>query len=827
MRHTLLLAASLFGLSASAALAQQTSVFYVAPNGSDAGAGTLRAPFATVARAQQAVRGLKRRGPVTVSLRGGTYFLARPLTFTSDDSGTASAPVTYAAYPRETPVISGGRPVTGWRRVSGTLWRAPAPAGLGNFRSLRVDDTDAVRARTPNFDPAHPHTGGWWFSQWSGLPWEKGGFGQAVGNAQAVGTKLSWDVTVPAGGAYTVWLRYAQAMRAPMGGNTTLRVGDAAPVALNDLPDTGDWSTFRWGKVAALALPAGAQTLTWENVKGGGLNLDAFVLTDDPAWTPNAAAEDVLPAAANGRHRLLIQAEAASKVVGEASVPKDAEGGPYDRIGVSPAQLAAVKNWAGAEVNIFPAWGWVNARLAVKSVDAERHFLSVDAHEQIWQNNRFYVENVREALDSPGEWFRDAKAGELLYQARGAEVPKTAVAPVMDRLLTLAGDPKTGRYVENIRFRGLTFSDTDYTLGGYYDQADSALWLTMARHCAVENCRFAHLGGYAVRLEQRSHANRIVRCTMANLGGGGVILLGNTATQPTDNVIAANDIHDCGRFYAHVAGVYVTTGSGNRISNNRIVRMPRYAVSLKSYDSKAYSHNNTVEYNDLEDTNLETNDTGAIETLGRDNADSGNEIRFNLIRNVVGLKVTTDGVLHTPFFTWGIYLDDFSSGTRVEGNVVDGTVVGAVCIHNGRNNVVQNNIFLNGSEMNIRLQPHGDDFMHNNVFRRNIVAYRDPKAILWYSYQGTWNRNILGEVDHNVYWHTGGLNLATTPQPITPEGPWAQWRAAGLDVHSVIADPQLTAPGRGDYRLKPTSPALKLGFQPIPLDRIGPAGYRP
>jgi hypothetical protein len=28
--------------------------------------------------------------------------------------------------------------------------------------------------------------------------------------------------------------------------------------------------------------------------------------------------------------------------------------------------------------------------------------------------------------------------------------------------------------------------------------------------------------------------------------------------------------------------------------------------------------------------------------------------------------------------------------------------------------------------------------------------------------------------------------------------------------------------GRGNYRLKPGSPAYKLGFQPIPIEKIGP-----
>ena len=41
-------------------------------------------------------------------LRGGTYYLPQTLAFTPEDSGTKKTPVTYAAFPGEEPVISGG-----------------------------------------------------------------------------------------------------------------------------------------------------------------------------------------------------------------------------------------------------------------------------------------------------------------------------------------------------------------------------------------------------------------------------------------------------------------------------------------------------------------------------------------------------------------------------------------------------------------------------------------------------------------------------------------------------------------------------------------------
>jgi len=51
---------------------------------------------------------------------------------------------------------------------------------------------------------------------------------------------------------------------------------------------------------------------------------------------------------------------------------------------------------------------------------------------------------------------------------------------------------------------------------------------------------------------------------------------------------------------------------------------------------------------------------------------------------------------------------------------------------------------------------------------------------------------------------------------------WEGWQARGMDRHSVVADPLFVDPARDDYRLKPESPALRLGFKPIPADRIGP-----
>jgi hypothetical protein len=133
------------------------------PRAATAGRGFGRAqrrrtdgPLATIQQAQRIVRqhrAAQPAVPVTVFLRQGVYRQSDPLVFTPEDSGTEAAPVTYAAYPGERPVISGGLPITGWQQ-EGHLWKTSVPRmDSGNawrFHQLFVNGQRRTRARTPN-----------------------------------------------------------------------------------------------------------------------------------------------------------------------------------------------------------------------------------------------------------------------------------------------------------------------------------------------------------------------------------------------------------------------------------------------------------------------------------------------------------------------------------------------------------------------------------------------------------------------------------------------------------------------------------------------------
>ena len=112
------------GCSAVAPEASHKAIFYVSPAGCDDWSGTLSepdgqgtdGPFATVQRARDAVRDLKKRksADIVVLIREGTYQLEKTVVFGLEDSGVGDSTVTYAAYPGETPVFSAGREIKGF-----------------------------------------------------------------------------------------------------------------------------------------------------------------------------------------------------------------------------------------------------------------------------------------------------------------------------------------------------------------------------------------------------------------------------------------------------------------------------------------------------------------------------------------------------------------------------------------------------------------------------------------------------------------------------------------------------------------------------------------
>lgn len=178
----ILLTLLLLNLAGPFALAGAEAQFYIAPDGNDAWSGTLAAPnadksdgpLATLDGARIKVREEIGRGlshPVTVMIRGGEYPLNKTVVFTPEDSGSEQYPITYRAYPDEQPVFTGGKNLTGWKKVAqdsagtsaaaqGRLWYCNIPSelqGKWQITSLYDNLKMLTRSRSGEFFVSKRH----------------------------------------------------------------------------------------------------------------------------------------------------------------------------------------------------------------------------------------------------------------------------------------------------------------------------------------------------------------------------------------------------------------------------------------------------------------------------------------------------------------------------------------------------------------------------------------------------------------------------------------------------------------------------------------------
>ena len=117
---------------------------WVAPDGSDEGAGTQSEPLASLAGTRDRLRKMEADDGATVWVRGGEYFLEETFVLEERDGGTEGAPVVYRVWEKEEVRLSGGRriPAEAFRPVEGDTAAARVDAGVR--AQVRVADLGAL-----------------------------------------------------------------------------------------------------------------------------------------------------------------------------------------------------------------------------------------------------------------------------------------------------------------------------------------------------------------------------------------------------------------------------------------------------------------------------------------------------------------------------------------------------------------------------------------------------------------------------------------------------------------------------------------------------------
>ena len=475
------------------------------------------------------------------------------------------------------------------------------------------------------------------------------------------------------------------------------------------------------------------------------------------------------------------------------------------------------KEWASrGDVEVVAMLAWADIRMQIREVDLQNKVatLAGDPRPSNKENNaQYWVENAPEFLDEAGEWHLDTKTGVVSYWAKAGEdlTKSTVIAPRLEELVVMKGE--SGKPVANIILDGIEFSHTDWTLGpnGYADtQAAIAtrgeFRAEHAEDITIRNCRFSHLAGYAIELGRGAKRFHVVGNEMVDVGGGGVrmgetTIAENVADANNSHVVTDNHMHQLGRVYPPAVGVFILQSGTNRVAHNHIHDLFYTAVSVGwnwGY-RETPCRQNIIEFNHLHDIGKNLlSDMGAVYTLG---PQRGTVVRNNLIHDVSAFT----------YGGWGLYTDEGSSDIVLENNVVYRCKNAGFHQHYGKENIIRNNVFAFNVENQImRTRPEE----HISFTFTNNIVYFDSGNLL-----GSNWANDHYRMDRNLYFDK---RLAANPDALKFAGEsFENWKKRGHDQNSLIADPQFVAPEKDDFRLRESSPALKVGFKRIDLSRVG------
>ena len=537
--------------------------FYVATTGSDAGAGSLAAPFATLGRALAATRATP--GADVILMRGGTYFSQPTQVLTPADSG-----LTIQNFPGEEVWLSGSAPLPAaatWAPYNVSNSTPPAPPAPAWVVAQGQNDVFAnaggafEKGKTPTWQACQQlcQSDGA-CRAWTWHDPSQGSYALAC----FFRPDGVWDPVPEAGhvaGYYgvppqptlpNVWAMDLSG--AGVGGIAGLRGADGARLTRarwpNGFPETKGFmppAVFRaaWTPQSAPRAPATQVDLprsaidrntsvsAFQTFTAGVGGTCARFQPDSGYWCSTAV---------QGGGSVVFSVPTAMQAT-QATLPHT----PYSR-----PQTAIVHTWRPGH---WASWMYQVGGADFDSASGTTNFSFSSG---AFQGSRgsdegedTYIENLFEELDAPSEWYFDESAGVLYLwhnETPGTPPPSTLVwtPPANKHLFNVTGT--MANPVKGVSLLGLGFRDTAYTYmdphsipsGGDWTLERSAVVLVEGTEGTnISGCIFERVDGNAVLLSAYNRHVEVSYNDFAWIGATAVALWGNTeSTGGADSVLA-------------------------------------------------------------------------------------------------------------------------------------------------------------------------------------------------------------------------------------------------------------------------------------------------
>jgi hypothetical protein len=487
-----------------------------------------------------------------------------------------------------------------------------------------------------------------------------------------------------------------------------------------------------------------------------------------------------------------------------------------DSAGANCIRNFTAEDFRDAVVTFYHKWDNTMKHIAGFD-DSTKSIRTVGTGMQPWNTidsqSRYYIDNFRSALDSPGEWYLE-RSGYLYYIPMKGEKIETSsfFAPVLKEFIIIRGDSTTGKRVENIHFENISFEVSGYQLPPLGNEAMQAaspvgasVTLDFAENISFQNCEVAHTGNYAFWFRRACSSCTVSQSYLHDLGAGG-IKIGESVIRPltdeiTNNITIDNNIiRNGGNVFPSAVGIIIFNASDNKLTHNEIANLRYTGISVGwvwGY-APSPSKRNMIEFNHIHHLGWgELCDMGGVYTLG---ASEGTTVSNNVIHHVYSYD----------YGGWGLYTDEGSFGITEENNLVYDCKSSGFHQHYGKENIIRNNIFA----LNIKAQLQATRVEdHRSISFTNNIIFFDWGSLL----SSNWHKfNLLS--DYNCYWDVRTKDIRFADKS------FKEWQKTGKDVHSVIADPLFVNPEAYDFHFTKLSVAKKIKFTPFDYSRAGVYG---